>query len=324
MVLESQDEPVKTRIENSAPSATPKPIWNQIMSGASILASERNLTGKNILIGILGPDYPFDHPCIEKKIPYYRRFGPPPGVSRRPNPDDLALLHPIGIVAGNHPEVEMCGAPDSQLALAIVPHGAVQTEDLLNGIQWLMEPEKGHVPAAILICVDFNTVAPKAVRQILRACRNAGILPIIPAGNNPNRITGMAALPECITVGALDQWKARALFSGQGPAVIDQVEIVKPDLAEPGVGILGPSLGSQGYRFGTGTLQAAAHFAGIWAQMRESKPLVDTETMLAALATTTRDLATPGADNQTGLGLVDPSAALYFIENPPPPPVPVP
>ncbi|HNV70882.1 MAG TPA: S8 family serine peptidase, partial [Candidatus Ozemobacteraceae bacterium] len=138
-----------------------------------------------------------------------------------------------------------------------------------------------------------------------------------PAGNNPDRITGAAALPEVITVGALDQWKRRALFSGQGPAVVDAVPIPKPDLAEPGVAIFGPSYDSVPFRYGSGTLQAAAHFAGIYALLKEVRPQESPDSFLYAMATTTADLGTPGVDMETGMGLPDPNAALYFLENPP-------
>ncbi|MBI3039168.1 S8 family serine peptidase [bacterium] len=318
--LESEAEPVVGSIESSR-NDPPVVPWNLTLSGSYLLKQLKNLTGKNVLIGVLGPDFSFNHPSLEGRISMVKRFGPPPSVNDSPKAiEDLCLLHPLGVLAGVHPKMEMGVANELSIALALVPKGKISTPLLLAALQWLMEPEKGQKPSAVLICVDFRSVPPEAVRTILRSCRTAGILPIIPAGNISEKIGGMAAFPECLTVGAIDQWKKRALFSGQGPGTVDQTVILKPDLAEPGVSILGPSYSSEGYRFGSGTLQAAAHFAGIWAQLRQARPDDDVDSVLYALATTTEDLDDPGPDFKTGIGLVNPSAALNFLENPPVPP----
>lgn len=294
--------------------------WNLVMSGAYALAKDRNLTGEGTILGVLGPDLPFNHPALGNRITFHKNFGLPPAFSESNNGlDDLRLIHPLGIAGGDQPKV-FCGvAPKVEFALAQIQKGKVPTDQFLQGIQWLLEPGMEKRPVAVLICVDFTVPAPKIVRQALQGMRNAGILPIVPAGNISERITGMAALPECLTVGALDQWKKRALFSGKGPVIVDQVQYTKPDLMEPGVAILGPAYDSSArYRFGSGTLQAAAHFAGIWAQMKQARPDDDIDSILYALATTTVDLGPTGTDNETGMGIVDPSAALYFLENPPP------
>jgi len=129
----------------------------------------------------------------------------------------------------------------------------------------------------------------------------------------------MAALPDVLTIGALDQWKTRAAFSGCGPAFVDGYQLRKPDYMAPGLAVTGPAAGNT-YRQGSGTLQAAAHFAGIWAQIRQSKPDTEIETILTTLAITSRDLGPTGPDNDYGNGLADPLAMLQYLENPPSPP----
>ncbi|RCK79169.1 MAG: peptidase S8 and S53, subtilisin, kexin, sedolisin [Candidatus Ozemobacter sibiricus] len=298
--------------------APPAPnAWNLAMSGATALLQERGLTGQGVLIGVVGPDLPYLHPCLSGKIKHSKHFGDP--KANTGTVEDLMLMHPLGVLAGFVKGRFQGVATGAVLSLATVTRGKLPTAELLAAIEWVLQPTDDPPPAAILLCVDFGGPAPKAVRQILAACRTAGVLPIIPAGNIPSRITGMAALPECLTIGALDQWKAKAGFSGTGPGVVEAVPIPKPDWAEPGVAIYGPNLEGS-YRFGSGTLQAAAHFAGIWAQMREARPADDLETLLEALATSAIDLGAPGFDMETGRGLPNPSAALWHLENPPPPP----
>lgn len=318
--LDQTAEPIRSAAV-SGPVATdrspPPNAWSLAMSGSTALLQERQLTGKNVLVGVIGPDLPINHPCLQGKISFAKYFGDP--AHRGGTIEDLMLLHPLGVLAGDSPGKFQGVAHQLSVSLATVSRGKVNAQELLAAIQWVMEPFSDRKPSAILLCLDFNGPAPRPIREVLAACRTAGILPIVPAGNVASRITGMAALPEVLTVGALDQWKNRAGFSGIGPGVVEAVPIPKPDLAEPGVSIFGPSADG-GYRYGSGTLQGAAHFAGIWAQMRQARPDDDIQTMLDALATTTQDLGPAGFDMETGLGLVNPVAALYTIENPPPPP----
>jgi len=330
----------ETPVERAA-----QPAWNHVMSGAWDLARLRNLTGKGVLIGVVGPDVPFEHTAIAGRIAHQRMFGAPPRTKRemgRRRPDgavqpapavqpartdraieDLMLLHPLGILAGRMPDgtKSLGAAPEASIALATVPRGKVDADALLEAIQWLTEPAVGVRPAAILFAVDFQGPAPRAVRDALAACRTAGILPILPAGNNPSRVTGMAALPEVVTVGALDQWRSRASFSGCGPAVVDGYPVNKPDYMEPGLAVLGPASGNT-FKQGSGTLQAAAHFAGLWAQISQSKPDADLESLLPCLLATSRDLGPTGPDAEYGYGIPDPLAMLQYYENPVPPGTP--
>jgi len=312
--LDSTAVPVSNDIADAPPQRMP-PSWNHVMCGSWDLARLRNLTGKGVMVAVIGPDVPFDHPAIADRIVVRRTFGRSPARGT----DDLMLLHPLGLLAGKASEKPIGTAPDVSIALATLPRGKVAADDLLSAIQWALEPVEGTRPAALLLAVDFQSAAPRAIRDALAACKMAGILPILPAGNNPSRITGMAALPDVLTIGALDQWKSRAAFSGCGPAIVDGCQLRKPDYMAPGLAVTGPATGNT-YRQGSGTLQAAAHFAGVWAQIRQSKPDVELETILATLALTSRDLGPTGPDNDYGNGLADPLAMLQYLENPPAPP----
>ncbi len=312
--IDSPAVPVSTGVSGTPIQRTP-PSWNHVMCGSWDLSRLRNLTGKGVLVAVIGPDVPFDHPSVTERIIARRTFG---GTAAR-GTEDLMLLHPLGLLAGKTAEKTIGTAPDVSVALATLPRGKVAADDLLSAIQWALEPIEGTRPVAVLLAVDFQTAAPRAIRDALAACRMAGILPILPAGNNPSRITGMAALPDVLTIGALDQWKTRAAFSGCGPAIVDGYQLRKPDYMAPGLAVTGPAAGNA-YRQGSGTLQAAAHFAGIWAQVRQSKPDTDLETILTTLAVTSRDLGPTGPDNDYGNGLADPLAMLQYLENPPAPP----
>lgn len=319
-------ESVAMPVSDASPEMTQlraAPAWNQVMCGAWDLARLRNLSGKGVMISVVGPAVPFDHLSIADRIIAQRVFDPGTPTEPARGTEDLMLLHPLGILAGRYtdPAKSLGAAPEATIALATIPRGKIAADDLLAAIQWALEPIPGKRPAAILFAVDFQTTAPRAIRDALAACRMAGVLAILPAGNNPSRITGMAALPEVLTIGALDQWRARAAFSGCGPSVVDGYPVNKPDYMEPGLAVTGPASGNT-YKQGSGTLQAAAHFAGIWAQVIQSRPDTDIETILSAFSLTARDIGPTGTEPEYGMGLADPLAMLQYLDNPNPPPYP--
>ncbi|MFZ5950232.1 MAG: S8 family peptidase [Candidatus Rifleibacteriota bacterium] len=287
-------------------------LWNFNLSGVNLMKQFYSASGENRTLAVISLDYPYGHTSLQGKVKNYKLFGQPV-VTR--GLKDLYLVHPLGIIAAQEETMYEGIAPKCNVILAQISQKAVKTTTLLEAIEWLLTLETP--PDAILFCTDFGTAAPLAIQRALFACRNAGIIPILPAGNNPNSISGMAALPCCITVGAIDQWKQRSLFSGAGPVVFQGPNIMKPDCVEPGSNVLGPTDTIE-YKFGSGTLQAAAHFAGIYLQVKQVvPPETDPETIVSALLTKTTDIGAAGADNETGFGLPEPAAAVTHILYPP-------
>lgn len=298
-----------SRAENAG-NEIPKQ-WNFNMCGASAMKKFYAAQGQNRKLAVISLDFPYGHQALQGKIKEYKLFGMPKDRGIK----DLHLVHPLGLIAGSEETMFEGIAPECEVVLAQISQKAVKAITLLEAIEWLLTLETP--PDAILFCTDFNTPAPLPVQRALFACRSAGIIPIAPAGNNPNLITGVAALPCCVTVAAIDQWKQRALFSGTGPVVFHGQQIMKPDCVEPGSAVLGPTDHIE-YKFGSGTLQAAAHFAGIFMQVKQAvPPETDPELIVAALFSKTTDIGEPGPDNETGFGLPDPVAAVTHILYPP-------
>lgn len=292
----------------STPS-TSRALWNYEISGIKYLKN-LGLTGHGTRLGVIANEYGFEHKALAGRIKTLKILGQTPSRSS----GDLNLVHPLGILAGYEENKFEGIASETEVSLVLLSSQTSKTTSLLEGIEFLIsQPEP---PQAILICTDFSTVPPVAVKRALAACRNLGIIPIVAAGNNPNKIVGMASLPSCVTVGAIDRWGHRALFSGQGPAVFEGSNILKPDFAAPGSAVLGPS-DNNAYKLGSGTLQAAAHFAGVFLLIRQARPEADPEYILSIMKITASDLDDAGADYQTGAGLVTPAAVISYIDNPP-------
>lgn len=319
--LAAEMQPVKT-VEVSRKVASPSVslLWNYDQCGLAWF-KEMGISGQGMRLGVIAQNYAYAHVALKGRVKTVQEFGlkppvpqpAPQSVSKRAV-NDLHLLHPLGIFGGLD-EGRFHGlAPETEISLAVLSAKPTKVDTFLEALEWLIQlPEPPH---AILICTDFSGTAPVAVARALFACRNAGIIPIIAAGNNPNSITGLAALPCCITVAATDRWKQRALFSGQGPVNFEGQKIIKPDFCEPGSAVMGPT-DAKDYRLGSGTLQAAAHFAGIYLLTRQALPDSDPEIILNAMRLTAQDIADQGVDNMVGYGLPVPAAAVNYIMNPP-------
>ncbi|MDD3147024.1 MAG: S8 family serine peptidase [Candidatus Riflebacteria bacterium] len=309
--LSAHLEPVQTS-NLSAPKTqvSAPPPWNHEQSGANWFY-EFGMTGTGMRLGIIAMNYSLSHPALKGRIKNLMKFGIPDAAKAV---SDLHLLHPLGIFGGFEEGRFRGIAIDSEISLAMLASKPAGADAMLEALDWLIKQEEP--PHAILICTDFATTAPGAVARALFACRNAGIVPIISAGNNPNTITGMAALPCCITIGATDRWRQRVLFSGQGPVAYGGQKIIKPDFCEPGSAVIGPAEGNE-YRLGSGTLQAAAHFAGVFLLMRQALPDTDPEILLNAIRLTSEDIDASGIDDSSGYGIPRPSAAIGYVNTPP-------
>lgn len=94
----------------------------------------------------------------------------------------------------------------------------------------------------------------------------------------------------------------------------DWIDLVKPDVAAPGVGI------NSTIRNGTysgdswsGTSMSTPHVAGVAALMLEKNPSLTPEQIDEILETTAVDLGDPGKDNVFGAGIVDALAAVEGV-----------
>lgn len=309
--LDQELHPVTTEYFSATGNRTS--LWNYELAGVNLLKTS-GFNGAGTRIGVIAHDYAIDHVALIGRIKAFKSIGVVEPKTPTRSTADLHLVHPLGILTGNEEGRFIGIAPETEVSLAVISAKLPKTDSLLEAIEWLTSQEQQ--PDAILICTDFLSTPPVSIARALSACRNIGIIPIVAAGNNPNQITGMAALPSCVTIGAIDRWKQRALFSGQGPVVFAGQKILKPDFCAPGSAIYGPADGKD-YKFGSGTLQAAAHFAGFFLLMRQARPDTDPEYLLSVLRITCRDLGDTGADYQTGAGLPEPAAALAYIDNPP-------
>lgn len=104
-----------------------------------------------------------------------------------------------------------------------------------------------------------------------------------------------------------------AEFSSRGPSVTTGGDILKPDIAAPGVDILAGispvSDGGRNWDLLSGTSMASPHIAGIGALLSQAHPDWSPAEMKSALQTSAVDMATPTSPFAQGAGLVQPTPA---------------
>ncbi|MFB0834639.1 S8 family serine peptidase [Arthrobacter halodurans] len=108
-----------------------------------------------------------------------------------------------------------------------------------------------------------------------------------------------------------------AAFSSRGPSLAANSDLLKPDVAAPGVnvlaGVVPAAYAGNNYGFMSGTSMSAPHVAGFGALMLGKNPLWSPAAVKSAMMTTANDAVTAdgSADTDnfaTGAGMVDPKA----------------
>ncbi|WP_172801984.1 S8 family serine peptidase [Agrococcus carbonis] len=108
-------------------------------------------------------------------------------------------------------------------------------------------------------------------------------------------------------------------FSSRGPALADGSDVIKPDVAAPGVGIIAAAWQAPGgpdrFEFLSGTSMAAPHIAGLAAVYLSEHPTASPAEVKSALMTSAEDTVRADGSRETdpfaqGAGIVDSPAFL--------------
>ncbi|MDJ0337663.1 S8 family serine peptidase [Cryobacterium sp. PH31-O1] len=109
-------------------------------------------------------------------------------------------------------------------------------------------------------------------------------------------------------------------FSSRGPVTADGGDLLKPDIAAPGVGILADGPNAEGadptFEFLSGTSMASPHIAGLAALVLGFRPLATPAEIKSVMMTTAKDTVDANGDRVTdpfaqGAGQVNPSSFSY-------------
>lgn len=229
----------------------------------------------------------------------------------------------MGIMVGGSASGTHIGiAPDAKwIAARIFDDAGNTTESAVHSaLQWLLDPDGNpatdDAPDVVNNSWDIATedTCNSAFQADFDALRAADIAVVFSAGNyGPALSTSVspANTGNVVSVGAVDDQRQVALFSSRGPSACDGG--LFPRLVAPGDGVLTTDLSygvTPTYVLVAGTSFASPHVAAAIALMRSASPLSSVEQMETALTSTAVDIAAPGADNDSGYGLINLPAAV--------------
>ncbi|OLN92804.1 Alkaline protease 1-like protein 1 [Colletotrichum chlorophyti] len=177
--------------------------------------------------------------------------------------------------------------------------GAGSNSGVLAGMQFVIDDvEKKNLTGKAVMNMSLGGSASQAVNRAIQALNNAGIVPVVAAGNENQDAgnTSPASAPSAITVGAIDARNDRkASFSNFGSSV---------DIFAPGVNILSVGITSNtATNTLSGTSMASPHVAGLAAylmsleNLNTVKEVTDRMLSLAQASGASVQRNTPGTTN---------------------------
>ncbi|MGD8590403.1 MAG: S8 family serine peptidase [Chromatiales bacterium] len=233
----------------------------------------------------------------------------------------------MGLMVGGNEGGSYIGvAPGAQwIAVKIFNDAGIATLSGIHlGFQWLLDPDGDPVTDDAPDLVNNSWGFPDLVDQCylefepdLEILKAAGIAVVFSAGNEGTLgSVSPADNPEGFGVGSVDTLLNVASDSSRGPSACDGSFF--PEVVAPGVSVRTADLTFGGvfpnsYVSVSGTSYAAPHVAGVMALLRQVNPAATVAELEQVVQGGAFDLGEPGADNDSGYGLVDALAAYELL-----------
>jgi Subtilase family len=217
-------------------------------------------------------------------------------------------------------EVVTSMAPDIRvLAARVFSDGGRSTTSAVHRVfEWVLDPDGNPKTddAPSVINGSWDDGEPgrcdTEFDSDLAALRAAGIVPVFAAGNaGPGAATGAspATAPSAVSVGSVSDTDVVSPFSGRGPSPCGNAAY--PTLAAYGEAIPLESLG--GTAIVSGTSFAAPQVTGAVALLAGMFPGATPDAIVDALVRGARDVGPPGADSDTGAGVLNVAQAAALL-----------
>ncbi|MDF2628635.1 MAG: bacillopeptidase-like protein [Symbiobacteriaceae bacterium] len=306
--------------------------WNLDKVGAPAVWSMYGIDGSGTVVASLDTGVEGTHPALQNAYRglnadgsvdhTYSWFDAVNGQSA-PYDDHGHGTHTTGTMVGDDGAGNQIGvAPGARWMAAKILNAAGNgtDQDIIEAGQWILAP--GGDPSKAPDVVNNSWGGGPGIddwfRDVVRAWRAAGIVPVFAAGNDgpgDGSVSVPGNYPESFAVGATDANDALAGFSGRGPSAYNGV--MKPEISAPGVNVRS-SVPGGGYEGGwNGTSMAAPHVAGTVALLRSANAALtveEIEQILINSADPLTDSRYPTAPNNGfGHGLLNAFTAVGMV-----------
>jgi subtilisin family serine protease len=176
--------------------------------------------------------------------------------------------------------------------------------DVIQGLDVAIQRGQGVVNLSL-----GSQVRNPVLDAMIAVTAGSGTLVVAAAGNSRQRGSPLeypASLPHVLTVGALDQSNAPAIFSSGSQHVDLAAPGVNIPVAVPGTFVPPPS----SYSYFHGTSFASPIVAGAAAWVWTARPTLDVTQLFEVMRASAQDLSSPGYDAFSGFGRLDIPGAL--------------
>jgi subtilisin family serine protease len=299
-------------IERAAPAAVAAaiPSASVTATGAPTLWAQGQ-TGRGVVVAVLDTGL----------IPGFPQLASTPGSWFDPYDQHTTPIDEDSHGHGTEvAEVVTTMAPDVRIMAARVfsDGGRSSTSAVHRVFEWVLDPDGNPKTddAPSVINGSWDDGQPGRCEtefdSDIAVLRAAGIVPVFAAGNaGPGASSGAspASAPGAVAVGSVSDADTVSPFSGRGPSPCGSAAY--PTLAAygEGVSIEGPG----GSALVSGTSFAAPQVAGAAALLAGMYPGATPDSIVDALVRGARDVGTPGADSDTGAGILNvPQAAALL------------
>ena len=268
--------------------------------------------GKNAIIGGQDTGYDWEHKALKSKYRGWNastnkadhnynwhdsihkdstKSGNPCGYDLKvPCDDDVHGTHTMGTMLGSNDTLVVGVAPDAKwIASRNMDRGNGTLESYVESFQWFLAPtdtlnknpnpsKAPHVINNSWYCSEgegCNKTNFSVLEKAMNACRAAGIVVVISAGNSGSACATVNGPPaffsKAFSIGSTRSDDTISGFSSRGPVLIDSSGRLKPNVSAPGSAVL--STLPKGI-FGnlSGTSMAGPHVAGVVALMISANP----------------------------------------------------
>jgi serine protease AprX len=233
--------------------------------------------------------------------------------TKKPCDDNNHGTHTMGTMVGRDDTIAIGVAPDAQwIASRNMDKGNGTLYSYTECFQWFLAPTDStnklpnprkapHVMNNSWYCSageGCNASNFGILEAAMNACRAAGIVVVVSAGNSgPNCSTVNEGPPaffsKAFSIGATESNDTIANFSSRGPVTIDGSNRLKPNVSAPGVGVKS-CIPNGRYANFSGTSMAGPHVAGAVALMISANPKLagQVDTIERILERTSKKLTT--------------------------------